>query len=65
MTPPKAVRHLSKEELSERLGVPVETLKRWRRTGHGPAFIRAGKHVRYRVADVEAWEKTRLVTTAA
>ena len=65
MTAPKAVRHLSPAELSERLGIPVETLKRWRRTGFGPRFLRAGRHIRYRLTDVEAWEKTRLVTTAA
>jgi excisionase family DNA binding protein len=65
MTAPKAVRHLSPAELSERLGVPAETLKRWRRTGAGPRFLRVGRHIRYRTADVEAWEKTRLVTTAA
>jgi predicted site-specific integrase-resolvase len=65
MTPPKAVRHLSPEELSERLGIPVETLKRWRRLGDGPAFFYAGRRPRYPLVHVEAWEKTRLVTTAA
>ena len=65
MTPPKAVRHLTPAELSDRLGVPAETLKRWRRTGGGPVFMHAGRHVRYRLTDVEAWEKTRLSTTAA
>jgi hypothetical protein len=66
MTAPKNVRHLTPEELSERLGdgrVPVDTLKKWRTTGQGPAFIRVGKYVLYREADVEAWEQTRLVTT--
>jgi hypothetical protein len=63
---PKAVRHLTPAELSDRLGgdFPVETLKRWRRTGDGPRFLRVGRHIRYRLTDVEAWEKTRLVTTA-
>jgi len=65
MTPPKAVRHLTPEQLSERLGKPVGTLKRWRRIRYGPPFMYIGRDVRYRLADVEAWEKTRLVTTAA
>ena len=56
-----AVRHLTSEELSERLGIPVATLKRWRRTGYGPKFIRIGKHIRYRLIDIEAWEITQLV----
>lgn len=58
-----AVRHLTTGELAERLGggLSPETVKRWRRTGDGPKFIRVGRHVRYRLADVEAWEKSLVV----
>ena len=59
MTPPRT-RHLTTDELAERLGLPAETVKRWRKTGDGPKFLPVGKHVRYRLADVEAWEKSRL-----
>ena len=59
MTPPRT-RHLTTDELAERLSLPAETVKRWRKTGTGPRFIRVGRHVRYRLADVEAWEKSRL-----
>jgi hypothetical protein len=62
---PPSVRHLTPEQLAERLGKPVGTLKRWRRTRTGPPFMHVGRDVRYRLTDVEAWEKTRLVTTAA
>jgi hypothetical protein len=57
------VRHLTAEELSERLGggrIGTATLKSWRTTGHGPSYLRVGKYVLYRVADVEAWEESRL-----
>ena len=57
-----AVRHLTTEELAERLGIPAETVKRWRKVGDGPPYLHVGKHVRYRLADVEAWERSRLVT---
>jgi len=65
MTPPK-VRHLTPEELAERLGgdFSVATLKRWRRTGYGPKPIKVGRHVRYRLAEVEAWERALLAATA-
>ncbi|MYW97181.1 helix-turn-helix domain-containing protein [Amycolatopsis rubida] len=43
------------EDLSEHLGVPVNTLYKWRTKGYGPTGRRVGKYVRYRPADVEAW----------
>jgi excisionase family DNA binding protein len=42
-------------DLSEMLGVPVDTLYGWRHRGEGPAGYRIGRHVRYRRATVEAW----------
>jgi hypothetical protein len=45
------------------IGVGVETLKRWRRTGHGPTYIRvANNRVRYRLADIAAWMDAHAVT---
>ncbi|QLL08847.1 helix-turn-helix transcriptional regulator [Mycobacterium vicinigordonae] len=45
-----------------RLGVNVDTLKRWRRLGIGPTYIRiAHNRVRYRVADLDAWLDARAV----
>ena len=46
---------LSVRELAEYLGVPTGTIYNWNSQGHGPTRIRVGRHVRYRVADVEAW----------
>jgi excisionase family DNA binding protein len=42
-------------ELSSWLGVPVQTIYNYNCNGTGPKRIRIGNHVRYRVADVEAW----------
>ena len=42
-------------ELSEMLGVPVATLYSWRYHGRGPAAVRVGRHLRYRLSDVDAW----------
>ena len=58
------VRHLTTEELAERLGgdISPRTLEGWRRDGTGPKFIRpGGQKVRYREIDIEAWEES-LVT---
>ena len=46
-------------ELSEMLGVPIETLYGWRHRGEGPVGYRIGRHVRYRRATVEEWLETQ------
>jgi excisionase family DNA binding protein len=58
------VRHLTSEELADRLRVSRQTLAEWRRDKRGPAYIAdGGKFVRYRLTEVEAWEKRALVAT--
>lgn len=45
------------EEVSERTGVPVSTLRYWRLrdVGEGPKSVRLGRRVVYSAEDVEAW----------
>lgn len=50
-----ADRLLSPEQLATFLGVPLATVYRWRTRGGGPRGIRVGRHVRYRLSDVESW----------
>lgn len=46
----------SPAEVSEMLGVPVETLRYWRHKGAGPRSFKLGpKHVRYMRDDLDAW----------
>jgi predicted DNA-binding transcriptional regulator AlpA len=54
-------KHLTPEDLAEREGVPLETVYGWNKTGKGPRYMKIGRHCRYRLADVIAWEKTRIV----
>jgi predicted DNA-binding transcriptional regulator AlpA len=42
-------------EVSAWLGVSERTLSDWRYRGIGPPFVSVGRHVRYRVEDVETW----------
>lgn len=57
-------RHLSPDDLAEREGVPVATVYQWNRLGTGPRYMRIGKHARYRLADVIAWEDERYAREA-
>ena len=56
-------KHLSPEELAEREGVPLQTVYGWNKTRTGPRFMRIGRHVRYRLADVVTWEESRIVAS--
>ena len=51
---------LSRQDLADRYGLPVKTLARWAATGNGPPYARMGRHVRYRLSDVIAWETARI-----
>lgn len=42
--------------LAEHLGVPVQTIYKWRSMGKGPVGIRLGRSVGYRPQDVRDWE---------
>lgn len=55
---------LNAAQLAEKLGNKVGTLAYWRYMGQGPKFIKVGRSVRYRLADVDAWlnEQTRSQT---
>lgn len=57
-------KHLSPEDLAEREGVPLQTVYGWNKTRTGPKYMKIGRHVRYRFADVLAWEASRLVGRA-
>lgn len=47
---------VSSTEAADLLGLSPRTLERWRVTGGGPLFIKAGrKTIRYRPADLLAW----------
>jgi predicted DNA-binding transcriptional regulator AlpA len=56
-------RHLSPADLAEREGVPLETVYGWNKTRTGPPFMKVGRHVRYRLADVIAWENSRTIAS--
>lgn len=56
-------KYLSPEELAARYDVPLETVYGWNKKKTGPDYIRVGRHVRYRPKDIQAWEKSQLVTS--
>ena len=54
--------HLSQVQLARRWQLSPRTLERWRCYGNGPAFLKLGGRVVYRLDDVEAFERAQLRT---
>jgi predicted DNA-binding transcriptional regulator AlpA len=46
---------LSNSEAAEFLGMSPDTLPRWRWAGIGPAYLKVGRSIKYRRADLEAF----------
>lgn len=61
------MQHLTTDELSKRWGLSANRLRQWRVAGMGPAFVKLGDGpkapVRYRLDDVEEYEKDRYFTS--
>ena len=50
------IKHLNQVELSRRWSLSPRTLERWRWLRQGPAYVKVGGRVVYRLEDVEAHE---------
>ena len=51
---------LSNKLLARRWGLSHRTLERWRHEGTGPAFMKIGSRIMYRLEDIQAFEKDRV-----
>jgi predicted site-specific integrase-resolvase len=51
--------------LSERINVPVTTIRRWRYEGRGPTAMKMGGHLRWDEDTVAAWEQELLAADQA
>jgi excisionase family DNA binding protein len=55
------VRLLTQSDAAKLLRLSERTLERLRLTGGGPLYVKAGRSVRYRETDLEAWIAQRIV----
>jgi len=53
---------MTPDDLAEREGVPLGTVYQWNSRGDGPPYLKIGRFVRYRLADVIEWENGKYVT---
>jgi excisionase family DNA binding protein len=59
------VRLLTQRDAATLLRLSERTLERLRVTGGGPVFVKAGRLVRYRQADLENWIESRVVASTS
>lgn len=55
-----AAPHFSQTELARRWQMSPRSLEKWRTLGLGPAYLKIGGRVRYRLEDVLAYESAQL-----
>lgn len=48
-------RFLSPKGLAEYFDVPLRTVYSWKYRGEGPPTFKVGRHIRYRLTEVEQW----------
>ena len=49
--------YLCQEHVSRRWGISTRTLEGWRYLRKGPRFVRIGGRIRYRLSDLEEFER--------
>lgn len=47
---------LKPKDLANRWGIKITTLSQWRWSGHGPHYLKIGRHVSYLLQDIEEFE---------
>lgn len=55
---------LSRQDIADRYGVPLQTTSAWIQRGYGPRSFRVGKYTRYRLSDVLEWEAQQVEANA-
>lgn len=53
--------YLTEEKTSKRINVSKSALRKWRREGTGPRYVKLGRLVRYSVAELENWLTANVV----
>ena len=46
---------------ADKVGVAVQTMRNWRCKGRGPAYLKLGRSIRYRLEDIEAYKRKKRI----
>jgi predicted DNA-binding transcriptional regulator AlpA len=59
----EGARAINESELARQANISTAVLRKWRREGKGPRFVKLGRLVRYLTRDVDAWLDEQAVRT--
>jgi excisionase family DNA binding protein len=57
---PATALYLTEKQTGKRIAVSRSALRKWRREGVGPPYVKLGRMVRYPRAELDKWLKSRL-----
>lgn len=60
-----AAEFLTMQDVADRYGVKLQTVRGWRMTGYGPKGFKVGSLVRYPLAECVKWEAEQLAEAKA
>jgi len=55
---------LTESEASRQIGVSISGLRKWRKNGQGPRYIKLGRLIRYRSSEIQSWLAAHTVSPA-
>ncbi len=61
----RPIAHINQIQLARRWSLSPRTLERWRWRDQGPAYLKVGGRVLYRLEDIEAFERDSVRQPAA
>lgn len=61
----RPIAHINQVQLARRWSLSPRTLERWRWRDQGPAYLKVGGRVLYRLEDIEAFERASARQPAA
>jgi predicted DNA-binding transcriptional regulator AlpA len=59
-TEPARALYLTEKKTSDRIAVSKSALRKWRREGLGPPYVKLGRMIRYPLRELEKWMNKRL-----
>jgi predicted DNA-binding transcriptional regulator AlpA len=56
---------LTEAQAADFLNISIRSLQSWRVRGGGPAFLKLGRSVRYRYAELQTWLDANIATSTS